>query len=135
MDESIYKKATRDKLRFPSSVGELTIEDLWELPLTTTKAGRPDLDTVARTVNADLKSVTEESFVDTKPNPRRAVLTLQLDIVKDVIATKIAERDAAKSAAEKAARKEKLLEALAAKEDQKLAGMSKEDIERELASL
>lgn len=138
MDTNPFERATRDKLRFPSPIGDLTIEDVWDLPLKgRVTNGRPavDLDTVARTIHLEIKGLDEVSFVDTKPDPRKAGLETKLEIVKHVIATKQAERDAAKTAAETAERKRKLLAALASKEEQDLAGMTREQIEAEIAKL
>jgi hypothetical protein len=131
---NIFERASRAKLRFASDVGELTTEQLWDLPLIG-KGGRPDLDTVARTVNTELKSIVEGSFVETTPDPRKTELELKLEVVKHIIASKIAAQEIAKKAAETAERKRKLLSALANKEEQTLAGMSKEEIEAEIAKL
>ena len=43
-DIDIFKQAAKAKLRFPSSKGELRVEDLWDLPLTS-KTG-PSLDSL-----------------------------------------------------------------------------------------
>lgn len=134
----IFEQASRQKLRFPSTKGELTTEQLWDLPLLVTGNARGtgfDLDTIARGINADLKAITEDSFVVTRPDPRKAVLTLKLDILKHVIAAKIDENEARKASAEKAEKRRKLLDALAAKEDAELGSKSKEDILKELAAL
>lgn len=136
--DDLFQRAARFKLRFPSPIGDLTIEDVWDLPLKGRASnGRPcvDLDTVARLVHAELKGIDEVSFVDTKPDPRKADLETKLEIVKVVIAARQAERDAAKTAAETAERKRKLLAALASKEEQDLAGMTREQIEAEIAKL
>lgn len=130
----IFERASRAKLRFPSSVGALTTEQLWDLPLTA-RGDRPDLDQVARAVNAELKSRAEESFVATTPDPDKAVLELALDVVKHVIAAKLEARATAEAAAANAERKRKLLAALSTKEEQELTGMSKEQIEEEIAKL
>lgn len=130
----IFERASRAALRFSSSIGDLTTEQLWDLPLTA-KSERPNLDKLARAVNSELKSIEEGSFVNTKPDPRKSELELKLDILKHVIAAKIATAEAAEKAAENAERKRKLLGALAAKEESELAGMSREQIEAEIAKL
>ena len=130
----IFERASRAKLRFDSVVGDLTTEQLWELPLTA-KGERPDLDKMARGVNTVLKSIEEGSFVTLKPDPRKVDLELRLDILKHVIQSKLEAKAAAEKAAENAERKRKLLSALASKEEATLAGMSKEEIEREIAKL
>ena len=131
---SIFERATRIKLRFPSTIGELTSEQLWDLPLTV-RGAQPDLDKIARYVNSELKSIDEGSFVALTPDPRRADLELKLDILKHIIAAKIADADAAKTAASNAARRRKLLDVLAAKEDAELSGLTREQIEAEIAKI
>lgn len=133
-----FELASRNKLRFPSPVGELTTEQLWDLPLlapSLQRARAGDLDTVARTINANLKAVTEESFVSVKPNPAKAAYELQLEIVKHIIAVKQEEAAKAKDRAEKAEKRRKLLDALAQKEEQELGAKSKDEILKELADL
>lgn len=134
---NMFELATRKKLRFPSSKGELTVEQLWDLPLiagsSVTRDVKCDLDTVARSVNAELRGVTEETFVSVKPDPRKADLETKLEIVKHVIASKIADADAAKTAKDRAEKRRKLVDALAAKDDQALTSMSREEILKQLA--
>ncbi len=133
----IFERAARTKLRFPSNlapIGELTVEQLWDLPLTG-KAGRIDLDTLARATFGELKGIEEASFVDTKPNPNKVLLELRLDILKHVIKAKQDAAVAAEKAAATRAYKEKLLHAKSSKEEQKLANMSEAEIDAELAKL
>ena len=130
---NLFEKATRKAFRFPSAKGELTVEQVWQLPLTS--RSNCDLDTVARTINTELKSLAEESFVNKGSNPKRAELQDKLDIVIHVIQTKQAEADAASQRAAKASEIAKLEELLANKKDEELAGLSKEDLEAKLAAL
>jgi hypothetical protein len=130
----IFENASRRKLRFQTTVGELTTEQLWDLPLTS-KGGRVNLDAIARSVHAELKGLEEVSFVECKPDPRKDGLELDLEILKHVIAVKLAEREEADKAATRAQRRAKLLDALASKENDELTGMSKDDILAELNSL
>lgn len=131
---NIFERAVRAKLRFASSVGDLTTEQLWDLPLIA-KGERPDLDKLARFVNSGLKSLEEGSFVNVTPDPRKTEAELRLDILKHVIASKLSDKAAAEKAAENAERKRKLLAALASKEEAELVGMTKEQIEAEIAKL
>lgn len=77
----------------------------------------------------------EGSFVNLKPDPRKADLELQLAILKRVIEVKLADRAAAEKAAVDAERKRVLLAALANKTAEELAGLSKEQLEAEIAAL
>lgn len=130
----IFKYAAQHKLRFPSARGDLTVEQLFQLPLKSQTGF--DLDTVARTINGELKGVSEESFVeDTSADPRKQALTVSLDIVKDVIATKQAENRAALDKTRKSAERKKLLDVIAAKKDEKLSQSSLDELEKKLAEL
>lgn len=131
---NIFERASRNKLRFASTVGELTTENLWDLPLTA-KGDRPNLDSLARGVHSELADLDEISFVSLKPDPRKADLELRLDILKHIIEAKLAAKAAAEKAAENAERKRKLLAALDAKKEAELVGMTTEQIEAEIAKL
>ena len=125
---NIFEQASRKKIRFSSDRGELTTEQLWDLSL-------PMLDFIARGVNADLKSVTEDSFIATKVDSRKAPLELKLEILKYVIEDTLAAEEAKKVAAEKKAKKKVLTEALARRQDEKLQNMSEEEILKALEEL
>lgn len=130
----IFERASRLSLRFRSDVGLLSSEDLWHLPLTS-KGNALDLDTIARAVNKELKEIAEGSFVKRDPDPRQDRLELQLEILKHIIQEKLHAQAEAEKAVETAQRKRKLLGALAAKEEAELVGMTKEQIEAEIAKL
>lgn len=130
-----FELASRKKLRFPSPVGELTTEQLWDLPLVSNVKGKVSLDAVARAVNANLKAVTEESFVTVSSNPAKATYELQLEILKHIIAVKQDEIARAKDRAEKAEKRRVLLDALARKEEQEIGAKSKDELLKELAEL
>lgn len=135
---NIFEAASRKKYRFPSIRGELSAEQLWDLPLLAagiTRDIKIDLDTVARSINTELKSVTEESFVAVKPDPRKPDLEAKLEIVKFIIADKIALAEKANARAAREDERRKLIDALAAQEDKELAAKSKEEILKRLAEL
>ena len=129
----IFELATRRKLRFTSAIGEVTTEQLWDLPLT--HKTKVSLDVIAIAVAKDLRDLGDFSFVEAKPDPRKEVLALQLDILKHVINVKKAEAAAALDASKKAERKQKILEALEKKEGGELESKSKEELLAELNSL
>lgn len=130
----LYKFAAQNKLRFPTVRGLVTAEDLFDLPLTS-KTGF-DLNTVAKSVNANLKASSEEDFVSTTPaDPKKKLLEVSLDILKDVIATKQAANAEAQARFQRAAQRQRILEALEAKKDQQLSQASIEDLQKQLAEL
>lgn len=132
--QDVYKFAAQTGLRFASERGELTTEQLFDLPLKS-KSGF-DLDSTARAISNELKSVGQESFVEeSTPDPRKAELEAALTIVKDVIATKQAENRAEIAKQQRAIDRKKILDAMAAKKDAALTSASMEDLERQLAAL
>jgi len=129
----LFLQATRRKFRFPSNKGDLSVEQLWDLPLTSRNGF--DLDTVAKTVNTHLKAASEESFVVTSSNPAKTTLQEQLEVIKAIIAVKLDEAAKAKIRSDRAAERQRLLEILDQKEDDELKGLSREEIKKRLAEL
>lgn len=130
---NIFETAARKQYRFPSVKGELTTEQLWSLPLIAVNSF--DLNNVAKEIHSTLKSITEESFVSVKPTPGKVDLETKLEIVKHVIAVKQEEQAKARDAADKAAKREKLVQALANREEQELSSLSPDEIRAKLAEL
>lgn len=131
--QNIFEYATRSKLRFASIKGELTVEQLWDVPL----RSRDDfnLNAVAKAASKAFKDVTEENFVETKKTPDHTRRETALEIVKYVIETKIAEEKAAEKRAADKLEKQQLLEILAKKQVGKFDAMSEEDLKNRIAAL
>ncbi len=134
MSMNIYERAARAKLRFLSASGQMMIEDLFDLPLTTT-GNRLSLDKLAQGVYAELKNHPEVSFVEAAPDAQKATLELKLEILKDVIASKKSDLAAAATRVQTLEEKRRLVEALEKKQGEKLGGMSEEDIKKRLAEI
>ena len=132
-EKNLFEEASRKKLRFTTVRGDLSVEQLWELPLTSDS--NLSLDAVAQSVSAQLKAIGESSFVLTTPNPRQTVLQLQLDILVHIITVKQAEAADRARAVENRARRERLEQALASKREKALEEMSEDDIKKELEAL
>lgn len=130
---NIFEQASREKLRFDSVRGELTVENLWDLSLES-KTGF-DLDTIAKSVKRKLNEMAEESFVKTSTSVQQQLHELRLEILKHVINSKLEARKAAQDAATKKAEKQKLLEVLSKKKDQALENLSLEEIEKRISEL
>jgi hypothetical protein len=128
----MFKEASKIKLRFGTQKGQVTAEDLWDLPLTSARG--VSLDGIARAVSRELKSSEEESFVTTA-SKASAELTLKLEILKNIIASKIADRESSKSKAENKAKKEKILTILAKKQDDSLESLSEEELKKMVKDL
>jgi hypothetical protein len=133
MTADLFLIASRNKYRFPSEKGYLTVEQLWDLPLSS--RSKFDLNNVAIAVNNELKSIAEESFVEASSNPRKGELERQLELVKFIISTKQEENQKATDRAAKAALKAKIQEAIEVKQDDAMRSSSLEDLKAQLAAL
>ena len=130
---NIFEQATRRAIRFESTKGDLSVEQLWDLPLQS--RNQFDLDTIAKTVNRQLNAVTEESFVSVRENPAKETLSLKLEIVKHIISVKLQEAEEARNRANKASEKEKLLRLLDEKQNEALRALTPEEIQERLKAL
>ena len=130
---NIFEQATRRAIRFESAKGDLSVEQLWDLPLQS--RNQFDLDTIAKTVNRQLNAVTEESFVSVRENPAKEILSLKLEIVKHIISVKLQEAEEARNRANKASEKEKLLRLLDEKQNEALRALTPEEIQERLKAL
>ena len=124
---SIFEKASRLQLRFASTKGSLSVEDLWGLSL-------ESLDTLAKAVNKQIKAEEEDSFIG-KKSSANSTLDLKLDILKRVIEVKIIERDAQIDRAAKNAKLSQLKALALHKTNEKLSSLSEEEINKMIKEL
>lgn len=127
----MFEKASRLKLRFDSVRGNLSVEDLWDLPLTN---GDLSLDEVAKVVIKKLKETEDGGFIK-KKTTENSKLELKLDILKHIRDVKLSESEEAENRAANKAKKEKIMEILVEKEDNSLKRKSKADLEKMLNEL
>lgn len=130
---NIFEYAVRNKLRFASIRGEMSVEQLWDVPL----RSRDDfnLNVIAKGASKALKDIAEENFVETAKTAAHARSEAALEVVKYIIDTKLAEEATAKDRAAKKLEKEKLLAILAEKQDGKLSELSAEELQKRIAAL
>lgn len=131
--EKMFEYASRHQIRFPSTRGELTIEDLWGLPLKSTN--KLNLDEIAKAVYTLLKNATDVSFVDTKPKVENTRLEVSMEIIKHIIATKKDEAEAAKRRADNAAERAEYVRILASKNRDKLEQLPEDELVRRIQKL
>lgn len=133
MTTNIFEYATRNKIRFASSRGELTVEQLWDVPL----RSKDDfnLNTVAKVANAAVKDTNEENFVETARTAGHVRTETALELVKHVIESKLADEASVKKRTDNKIRKEKLLAVLAEKQNGKLSALSEKELRRQLDEL
>jgi hypothetical protein len=129
----IFEYATRSKLRFQSPRGELSVEQIWDVPLRS--RDEFNLNVVAKAANKALKEITEESFVETTKTAEHVRRECALNLVKYVIDVRLAEETAERTRAENKIKKEKLLAILAEKQAGKLSELSEKELQRQIAAL
>jgi hypothetical protein len=122
----MFEKAARLKYRFESPKGLLTVEDLWDLPLSS-DTKRANLDDIARDLYKQLKNSDDVSFVfpERKSDP---TIQVKFDIVKHIIDVKLLEQEAAKKAEQNKLQKQKIMRLIAEKDDEALRGKSREEL-------
>lgn len=123
----IFERASRAKLRFSTSKGQLSTEDLWDLSLTS-------LDTIAKATNKRLKEEAEESFIETKTK-ESSENQLQLDILKHVISSKLTAQEAAKKRADTMGQIARIKAIIVEKQDKSLTEKSVDDLNAMLNEL
>lgn len=130
MDTStMFEQASRLKIRYESPLGYLSVEDLWELPLTSAGKARPSLDGIAIFLHKIVRESAETvSFVEPQKTPDRDLLLLRFEIVKHIISVRVKERDEKRAEVERKEKKQRLLGLIARKEDQELEGKSKDEL-------
>ena len=117
--EKLFEMATRSKLRFPSTKGELSVEDLWDL-------SDKDLDVVYKNLkDQEVKSSEESLLDDANVDPK---LTAAIGIVKYIFTTKRNERLAEKERINKKLTQRKYIDALSKKQDEAIEKMSEAEL-------
>lgn len=128
----MFTKATRMKLRFDSPKGQLTVEDLWDLQLTS-QSGKTNLDDIAKALYAQMKN---EAVSFVKPaSASDETIKLKFDIVKHIIDTRVIERDDAAQAALRREKKQQISALIEQKKAEALGQTSIAELEALLAQL
>ena len=123
---NMFEKAVKGKDRFPYK-GQIAVEDLYDLPL-------GSLDTVFKTLNAEVKKTDEESLLQTK-SAEDDILTTKIEIVKYIFNEKLEEKKNQQEAAERKEKKQKIMQIIATKQDEALQNASVEDLQKMLDEL
>lgn len=123
----MFEKASKMKLRFASTSGYLSVEDLWDIAL----VGALSLNSIAKAVNRKLTTDKEEDFVEDKV-PADNINSLRLDILKHIIGVKKANAAKAEKAQETRQRNQRILALLDEKADDKLKAKSEAQLRKML---
>jgi hypothetical protein len=119
----MFEKAARAKLRFSTTKGSISVEDLWDMKL----SGVSSLNNLAKHLNTQLKADAEEDFVQVKSSADQE-LTLKFNIVKHVISVRLQEQATSKSDVDNKAHNQMILGLIAEKEQDSLKGKTAEEL-------
>ena len=118
-----FEVATREKYRFPYK-GVISVEDLWDL-------GMNELNIVFKALKRGKKASEEESLLDDEPRSKDdEKLDNMIDIVRYIAEVKKDEARARREAAAKHARNERIKELIAKKQDESLANLPLEELQK-----
>ena len=123
----LFEKASKLKVRYESPAGLLSVDDLWDLPLTST-VKKANLDDLAIYLNKELKESDTTSFVN-KTTKTNELTKLKFDVVLRVIEVRKAEDEAASLKRVNKEKKQKLLELISQKQDESLKSKSVEELQ------
>jgi hypothetical protein len=105
----IFLKASRLRLRFPSVVGLISVEDLWDLPLTSTSARKDSIEMIGAELLARQAKLKGGSILrSAKPSKEALELDLAVEILRVVANTLQDEADAKTLAAARRSERERL---------------------------
>ena len=124
---NIFEAAVRSKLRFPTTKGLCTVEDLWDLSLDA-------LDKMAQNFYKKIQDGVTVSFIR-EGNTEDTELNLQFEIVKHIISDKLDARDKLAKEKERKAQKQEIMSIIAEKKSESLKGKSLEELTKLLNDL
>jgi hypothetical protein len=118
----MYKEASKLKLRFQTSKGNLSIEQLWDLNLN-------ELDSLAVSLEEAYKNSKGKSFLE-KKTAKNKTIKLQFDIAFDILNTKVEEREALQKEDENKTHNQKIPSLIKEKQEDELKGKSIKELEK-----
>ena len=129
----MFDLATREKLRFETSKGNILTEDVWDLPITSEK--NISLKSIARSLAKQLKDanlVDEFDDNDEPENKEITILKLKLEIVRHILQVKRQEAEASKNQNKIREENQLILSLIEKKQLEELAGLSIEELNKRL---
>lgn len=124
---SNFKSATRQKLRFNTSKGMLSTEQMWDLGITF-------LAGIVRNLKKELNKDSDDelAFLDDTSAPVDETVELRFNIVKEIYLAKKSERDSIKTEAAKKEHNQKILAEIARRKEESITKVSDEELEKML---
>lgn len=119
----LFKLATKEKYRFNTNKGLLSVEDLWDLSL-------EGLDGLYKELRKEQEKDSGESLLNnTSLTRKQKVLNNSIEIIKVIVSDKLEAKERAAKAAERRAQNQRILEIMADKQDAALKEKSLEELQ------
>lgn len=136
---SIFEQASRAKIRFQTQVGQVSVEDLWELPLTS-KTGKANLDDIARGLNKSLKTADDDTVSFVNKSQKTGTSQVELDqlrfeLVKHVIGVRLEENEKRANAQANAEKRQRILQIMEERQENSLRNASDEELSKMLQEI
>lgn len=129
----IFERATNLHLRYTTSRGDATTEDLWDMPLSSSDGF--NLDILALALDNEINSTAQKSFVRLHGDPNDIINKLKFDIVKHIIDFKIERNNKAELRKIRKSKRLQIANIIADKKDDKLKNTSLTKLEAMLNDL
>lgn len=126
----MYKDAMKLGLRFVTRKGNLTIEDVYKLPLTSANT-LTNLDDLYKDLHAKMKD-TETVSIIKRTNRVDTINKLRFDILCDIIKDRLAEVETKQQAVKEKEREQMIMGIIADKEHEGMRNMSITELKEEL---
>ncbi len=130
-EQNIFEIASRNKLRFESTKGLLSVEDLWDLPLQSVRG--TSLDNLAGKYDKQREEVTKSYVEPTVEVDEESKLAFE--IIMHIIKIRLEESRIRSEAKLRKEKKQKILAIINNKEESALEGLSIEDLRKQLEDL
>lgn len=122
---NLFERATRQRLRFETIAGNISVEDIWSLPLC---SGKVNLNDLAKELNKEIKTFEEEDFVNKTSNSKNEDIKLKFDIILYVIKYKTEQAEAKERATLTLEKRRSIQALIEKKESQQLENLSIEEL-------
>lgn len=122
---NIFKLAAKQKLRFQTTKGPLSVEQLFDLPLDS--QSRPSLNQLYIQLSEEVKAAETRGLMET--TRKSDVNTLRLQIVEAVFNEKRADNAAKSAELSESQKRAHIKQLIAQKKDEELAGKTVEELE------
>lgn len=130
----MFAQASRLGLKFQGSQGTISVEDLWNLPISHANPNKASLESIGLALHQQIESQKGSGTIFaasslTKAQAReRKILQLKFDIVKFIGETLLREQAARDKAAETRAKNNRIMELIEQKKEKELEGKSIEEL-------